>query len=138
MKPDWKWILWQVLVPLAGPSLVAAIVSLAWMSLDTSFEMKMGVIIDLTPWAVTFYSITLVGVAMDSLWTKLLAGAGANPKAPSRFLALFIVALSVVIYNAFIVIKRHDSTFTLHRPAYVVTIILVLASIITSYRGHKA
>src|SRR5262249_21191137 len=103
MSLDWKWIGWQVILPIVGPSLVAAIVSLAWMSLDEHFAIKMGVVLDIPPWAATFYSITLVAMAMDSLWTKLLAGAATNPKAPSRFLALLFVSVAVVVYNAFFV-----------------------------------
>lgn len=40
----------QVCVPIVGPSLIATIVALLWMSLDADFVMKRNVILDLTPW----------------------------------------------------------------------------------------
>lgn len=127
---DWKWIIWQVIVPLAGPIIISGVVALMWRTGEPSFLINWHLIIDdLTPWALTFYSITLIGVTMNDLWPKLSAH-------PVLGVSLLATAFGVAIYEAFMVIWRHNDKFTPGTGVYVVAIILLGMSIYLCYKGE--
>jgi len=127
----WKWILWQVLVPIFGPIIISAIVVLAWWTGQPQFPINWRIIVDVTPWALTFYCITLIGATMNDLWADLLAH-------PALGLSLMMVALAVALYAAFIVIWRHNPAFVPGTPVYVSTFILLGISIVLCHQGAKA
>jgi hypothetical protein len=57
---QWDWITWQVLAPILGPILISSVVVLLWQTGTRNFPIKWGIVVDVTPWALTFYCITLL------------------------------------------------------------------------------
>ena len=58
----WSWILLQVVAPLVGPILISIIVVFAWQTGNLNFCIDWPIIFDdISPWALTFYCITLGG-----------------------------------------------------------------------------
>ena len=103
--------------------------ALLWWTGDKNFAIKWSLIVeDVTPWALTFYAITLIGATMNDFWSKL-------PSHPVLGVALILTAFAVAIYGAFIVIWRHNSAFTPGTGVYVVTFLLLGISIGLCYRG---
>lgn len=128
-KLNWKWIFWQVVAPIVGPILISAVVAMLWWTGDKNFQINWPLIVeDVTPWALTFYAITLIGATMNDFWSKL-------PRHPGLGLALILTAVAAAIYGAFIVIWRHNSAFSPGTGVYTVTFILLLISVGLCYRG---
>jgi hypothetical protein len=126
----WKWICWQVLVPILGPIVISALVVLAWQSGNPSFKADWSVVLDVTPWALTFYTVTLIGSTMNDLWPKL-----GNHKGLGS--SLMMVAFSVTLYASLIVIWRHDASFIPGRSVYMVTFILLGISVVLCHRASE-
>jgi hypothetical protein len=122
MKLKWKWLLWQVFVPLGGPIIVSALVAFAWQSGQPQFPINWSIILDVTPWAMTFYCLTLIGATMNELWPQLSSR-------PVLGLALMITGLLVCVYGAFIVIWRHDPDFEPPATVYIYTVVLLAISV---------
>jgi hypothetical protein len=130
---DWnrRWLFWQVFAPIVGPILISALAVLFWESIEPKFQTKWDVIIDVTPWALTFYTITLIGATMNDLWPKL----GDHP---TLGVSILIVGFSVGLYAALIVIRRHDPTFVPGTQGYTLTLILLILSVILCHQATKA
>jgi hypothetical protein len=126
-----RWLFWQVFAPIVGPILISALAVLFWESIEPTFKTKWDVIIDVTPWALTFYTITLIGATMNDLWPKL----GDHP---TLGVSILIVGFSVGLYAALIVIRRHDPTFVPGTQGYTLTLILLILSVILCHQATKA
>lgn len=128
---DWKWLWWQVGLPLFAPILLSIVFALFWWSLSPGFMPKVEVLVDLTPWALATYALTLIGTTLGSFWNRM---------AQHRALGTSLLAVAGVdtIYYAFMVIRRHDPAFaaTSEYPAYFVTAMLVAAAIVLCYRAR--
>jgi hypothetical protein len=134
MRPStWnrKRLFWQVVAPIFGPILISATAVVFWASIDSTFSIKWDVILDVSPWALTFYTGTLVGATMDDFWPKVDA---------HRSLAwgLLGTAMAVSLYAAPIVIKRHDASFTAGTRVYGVTLMLLGISVVLCHQATKA
>ena len=127
MKPDWRWLGFQVGVPLLLPALLSALFVLAWKSLDASFVPDWRLVVDLTPWAIAVYSLTLIGGAFDRAWGRLDRG---------PLSLLWLCAFANAVYYSFLVIRRHDPQFMVHAGAYYVTAMLMVLSVIICYRAR--
>lgn len=126
---DWKWVFWQVVAPVVGPIVISAIVAMLWWTGDKAFQINWPLIVeDVTPWALTFYAITLIGATMNDFWPKLA-------RHPGLGVALILMAFAAAIYGAFIVIWRHNSEFTPGTGVYTVTFIILVISIGLCYKG---
>ena len=130
---DWnrKWLFWQVIAPILGPILISAVAVIFWETINPNFKARWEVIFDVTPWALTFYTITLIGATMNDLWPKL----GTHPGLGVGILA---VGFSVGLYAALIVIRRHDQSFVPGTQGYAVTLILLALSVILCHQATKA
>jgi hypothetical protein len=127
---QWKWIFWQVLAPVLGPVLISVLVVFLWSTGQPGFKMDWGIIVDVSPWALTFYTITLIGATMNDFWHKLgdhqVLGVG-----------LIVIAIAVALYASFIVVWRHDPKFTVGTPVYAVTLFLLCLSIVLCHQATK-
>ena len=102
---QWDWLGWQVFAPILGPIAVSATVVGLWQMGVSSFKIDWAIVCDdVSPWALSFYCVTLVCVTMHDFWPKL-------PTHPVLGVSLILAAFSVAIYASFIVIWRHNSTF---------------------------
>lgn len=86
--------------------------------------------LDISPWAITFYSLTLVATTLYQIWDDLA-------KMPGRAVGLFLVAAGVSNYAAFTVIWRHDASFVPGTTVYLVAISLLLMAIAFCYSCQK-
>jgi len=118
----WKWILWQVAVPILGPVAMSALAAVLWWSGRPDFHIDWRIIIDISPWALTFYAITLIGAALNDLTPNF-------SDRPGIGVSLILAAVAVSLYGGFIVIWRHDPKFTAGAGVWVVTFILLAISI---------
>lgn len=126
---DWKWMFWQVVAPLVGPIVISGIVAMLWWTGSPNFHINWPLIVeDVTPWALTFYAITLIGATMNDFWPKL-------SKHPVLGVALILMAFAAAIYGAFIVIWRHNSDFAPGTGVYTVTFAILVISIGLCYKG---
>jgi hypothetical protein len=128
-KFDWKWLRWQVGLPLGAPILLSMIFVYFWWTLDPNFTPASSVVIDLTPWALATYVLTLIGTtirAFGNRWTEQ----------PKLGVALACVAFADTVYYAFMVIQRHNASFAPSPSVYYTMVILVFAAIILCYRAR--
>ena len=128
-KFDWKWFGWQVGLPLGAPILLSVIFVYFWWTLASNFTVRLNVVIDITPWALATYALTLIGTTIRTFGNRWA-------KQPKLGAALVAVALADTVYYAFMVIQRHDASFTPSPSVYYTMIILVSASIILCYRAR--
>jgi hypothetical protein len=126
----WHWILWQVLAPIFGPIAISIGVVLLWQTGNPNFRISWPIILDVSPWALTFYCFTLIGTTMNDLWPNF-------KDRPILVIGLIVVALMVAIYASFMVIWRHDPNFRPGTNVYVVTFIFLGISIPLCYAGAK-
>jgi hypothetical protein len=126
-----KWLFWQVIAPIFGPILISAIAVFFWSSMNPAFNIKWDVILDVSPWALTFYTGTLIGATMDDFWPKV------GNHQPLAW-GLFGTAIAVALYAALIVIKRHDQAFVAGGKVYGVTLMLLCISVILCHQATKA
>jgi hypothetical protein len=125
-----KWLFWQVLVPLLAPIIISGIVIIAWSTGVTTFHPNLKIVLDVSPWALTFYSLTLIGGTLNAMWSNLANKSGIG-------VCLILTAVAVTLYASFMVIWRHDSNFNPGTPVYVVTIFLLVVSVAFCHWGYK-
>jgi hypothetical protein len=124
----WQWFLWQVVAPLAGPVVMSAIVVLLWSTGQPQFPINWTLVVgEMTPWALTFYCITLIGASMYNLLPTIA-------QRPALGGGLMFAAIAVSLYAGMIVIWRHDPTFNASVRVYAVTGGLLIFSV---YLCHK-
>lgn len=127
MGLDWRWLSFQVGIPLAAPALLSLAFVGAWQTLDGRFTPDWKVVVDLSPWAIAVYSLTLIGATFDRSWARLDRGS---------LSLLWLSAAANAIYYAMLVIRRHDPLFVVRAEAYYVTALLMVASIFLCYRAR--
>jgi hypothetical protein len=127
----WKWILWQVVVPILGPIAISTVAVVLWWTGRTDFQIHWRLIVDITPWALTFYAVTLIGAALNDLIPDF-------SRRPGIGFSLILAALAVSLYAAFIVIWRHENDFSVGPRIWVATIILLAISVGLCYNEAKA
>jgi hypothetical protein len=126
----WKWLSWQVLAPLIGPIAVSFVVALLWETGQPNFHMNWKVIIDVTPWALTFFTMALLGSGFNDIWRDL-----GQQQATAAFLV--VDAIAVLIYASFIVIWRHSPNFEPGTGVYVLTLILLASSVVVCHEAAR-
>jgi hypothetical protein len=126
----WKWLIWQVIAPLVGPIAVSFIVALLWETGQPNFHMNLKVIVDVTPWALTFFTMALIGSGFNDVWGDL-----AQRQATAA--SLVVDAAAVLIYASFIVIWRHTPNFEPGTGVYVLTLILLGTSIVVCHEAAR-
>jgi hypothetical protein len=130
MTINWRWFGWQVALPLGGPIVFSGIAMLLWKSGNPAFKPDLHVLLDVSPWALTFYSLTLISSTMNEFWKNI-------SEHPMLGGSLITVAIAVGLYASFIVIWRHDSHFTSRPPIYGVALLLLVVSVVLSHAGYQ-
>jgi hypothetical protein len=101
-----------------------------WESGQPGFVIRWPIIVDVSPWALIFYSMTLIGATMHDFSPKF-----SDHQALGY--SLIATAIAVVLYAGFIVIWRHDPKWNPGVAVYSVTGGLLLASIGLCHQGAK-
>jgi len=73
MEINWQWLLWQVGVPLGGPVVLSCLIVLLWQTGMPDFVPQWSVVLDTSPWTLTFYTLALIGAALNELWPRISA-----------------------------------------------------------------
>ena len=126
---QWDWLGWQVFTPILGPIAVSAIVALLWEIGVSSFKIDWTIVCDdVSPWALSFYCVTLICVTMHDFWPRMSTH-------PVLFVSLILVAFSVAIYASFIVIWRHDPTFHAGTKLWQMAFVFLVAVVSLCHRA---
>ena len=126
----WKWLLLQVAAPLIVPILVSAVAAFVWEIGVPTFHMDMKVVADITPWALVFFTVALLGSGFYDLWSDWTGR-------PALAVSLLSIAFVVLIYASFIVIWRHTPTFVPGTGVYTLAFILLGASVMVCHEAAR-
>lgn len=127
MRLDLRWMWFQVCVPLVLPVLLAALFAAGWWTLEEDFSLNIRVIADVTPWALSTYSLVLIGGTFERRWSDI------DRTALSW---LWCMTAANIVYYGLMIIKRHQSP-VVPEGAYFVSGVLMVASIIICYRMRR-
>jgi len=97
---------------------------------NPDFKPNMKIIADVSPWALAFYTLTLVGSALNELWPKISQHQAIG-------LGLFIVSLAVTVYASFTVIWRHSGTFVPGESVYYVMLVLLGCAVWLCHQSYS-
>jgi hypothetical protein len=125
---NWKWLIWQAGAPLWVPSLISLIVVFFWWTAKPDFTIDWHIVLDLTPWVLTFYTTTLISATMADF----------SPKFSNHLVlgsSLLAAGFAVALYASLIVLLRHDPAFKPGGGVYFMTILLLLVSVGLCHRG---
>jgi hypothetical protein len=67
----WSWLSWQVLSPLVGPIAVSFVAALLLKTMQHDVSLNRDVIVDVTPWALIFFTLALLGGGFNDVWPTL-------------------------------------------------------------------
>jgi hypothetical protein len=67
----WPWLIWQVLSPLLGPIVVSLFAALLLKTMQHDVPLNRDVIVDVTPWALIFFTLALLGGGFHDIWPTL-------------------------------------------------------------------
>jgi hypothetical protein len=101
---------------------MSALAAVLWWTGNPQFKIDWRIIADISPWALVFYAITLIGAALNDLMPEFSSRPGVGT-------SLILAAIAVSLYAGFIVVWRHDDKFAPGAGVWVVTIILLAISI---------
>lgn len=128
---NYRWIWWQVVVPVIGPIALGAAFIALWSTGARGFVPDYAnALANMSPWGLTFYSIALLGSTLNTFWPKLRDHPGLG-------IAMIVDALAVCVYAGFIAVWRHDSAFVPGAEVYTVTIILLAITIVTCHISYQ-
>jgi hypothetical protein len=130
MNLNWQWLTWQVMMPLGGPIILSWMIILAWQTGNPDFMPRWSVILDVSPWALTFYAISLIGASLNELWARM-------PAHPHLGWGLIMAAATVAVYTAFMVIWRHNSAFVPGRSVYILSAGMLLVSVALCHSAYS-
>jgi hypothetical protein len=118
-----------VLSPLAGPIAISTVVALFWMTLDPTIQIDRKVILDITPWALIFFSVALIGGGFVDIWPVMALR-------QVVLLSLLALAVAVVLYAGATVIFRllhpHDEPAA---GVWIATFFLLGASVVICHEA---
>jgi len=128
MEINWQWLLWQVGIPLGGPIVLSCLIVLLWQTGMPDFVPQWSIILDFSPWTLTFYALALIGGALYELWPYI---------STQRSLGSYLIGAgsAAQLYAAFLVVWRHNSAFAPTRGIYICASGILLLAVVLS---HKA
>jgi hypothetical protein len=117
-------------VPIFGPVVLSLAFIGLWSTGDPAFVPDYAnAIAEVTPWALIFYSIALLGSTLHAFWPIL-----------NRYAVLgtvmIVEAIAVCVYAGFIAVWRHDLAFQPGVGVYATTVILLVATVSTCHLGY--
>lgn len=128
MEINWQWLLWQVGVPLGGPIVLSSMIVLEWRMGNPDFIPQWNVILDTSPWTLTFYTLALIGAALNELWPRI---------STQKTLGGWLIGLAsfAQIHASFLVVWRHNNTFVPNQSVYTCSTCMLLMAVVL---GHEA
>jgi hypothetical protein len=129
MNLRWRWLFWNVAFPLGLPVIASAAVVMMWTTGKSDFQPRMDVVLDVSPWALIFFALALIGSTIFEFWVRL-------SHSPGIGLCLFLLSVSLAIYAGMIVIWRHDAGFIPGAGVYYTSCSLLASSVIACHWAH--
>lgn len=128
---QWAWLFWNVFIPTVGPPLFTLAIVGLWMTGDpqTTLDIK-KIVADLSPWALCFYALTLIGSSYNELGTLR----DAHKTLVSSMLVVGAVALIYAVFNA---LWRVNGKDVAHAPVYYVTAVLWFFSVVVCHWSYS-
>jgi hypothetical protein len=111
----WRWLSWNALIPTFGPTLFSLLVIGMWKTGDPSTELNLTRVADLTPWALCFFALTLIGSSYSDLDRSLK---NAYPTIVGWMLA---VGAGALLYASVISLLKLKGFDVARAPVYYVT-----------------
>jgi hypothetical protein len=125
----YRWIFWNVIFPLVLPIISSGIVVLMWTTGKSDFTADPGVILDISPWALIFFGLALIGSTIFEFWPRL-------PHHPGIGLSLLLSTVALAIYAGMMVIWRHEDTFRPAASVYYASGALLIFATALCYLAH--
>ncbi|MFU7529093.1 hypothetical protein [Qipengyuania sp. ASV99] len=125
-----RWLMWNFLAPLAGPLAVSMLFMLAWKLGEPEFEISIARWLDISPWALVTYTVTLIGSNFDDYFR-------AEKPFDSLVIQSGLCLLAIVVFGAFITIWAQDPDWKPTARIYIPTVILLVASVRVCYVMQK-
>ena len=107
MEINWQWLLWQVGVPLGGPIVLSCLIVLLWQTGMPDFVPQWSIVLDASPWTLTFYTLALIG--LGSL---------------------------AQIFIAFLLVWRHNVAYTPNRNVYLCAVGMLLLAVALGHNAY--
>lgn len=117
-----KWFVLSIVLPIAGPIIVALLCILLWWTQNPQKVPNYSVALELTPSALTFYGIVLIASTLIDFWPKV--GQHALPA-----LAAILVAGVLVANYAILAVSKQNSGYVPTDQAVFAALILGGATI---------
>ena len=129
MEINCQWLLWQVGIPLGGPIALSWLIVLLWQTGMPDFVPQWSIVLDASPWTLTFYALALIGAALNELWPRI---------STQKFLGGLLIGFASVsqIFAAFLVIWRHDVAYIPNRNVYLCAAGLLIGAITLSHKAY--
>ena len=130
MEINWQWLLWQVGVPLGGPIALSWLIVLLWQTGMPDFVPQWNIVLDASPWTLTFYTLALFGAALNELWPRISA---------QKLLGGLLIGLASLaqIFVAFLVVWRHNVAYTPNRNVYLCAVGMLLGAVLLSHDAYS-
>jgi drug/metabolite transporter (DMT)-like permease len=119
----WRWLVIQVAIPLIGPVALSALFAFAWSTGQPGFSPDPRIILDITPTALTFYSLALLSITLAGFWQHMSTNALVGT-------AALIVGCLVAVYYSFTVVWRHAEDYVPTAETFYVTVVLTVVTIV--------
>jgi hypothetical protein len=135
----WTWLNLQVLLPLAGPIVLSLLIALALITLKPKVPLNPDVIVDVTPWALIFFTMALLGSGIHDYWSAVARPPAPGVVRPSMavIISILVVAAAILIYVTLIVADRlqQSGASAYGTSVWVLTFILLGASIVVCHEA---
>ncbi|MBP0615327.1 hypothetical protein [Jiella mangrovi] len=126
-KDKGLWLWWQAIFPIGGPVFVPIACLGLWSTGNDAFHIELQTVFaEITPWALLFYSATMIGTALH-LWFPKFS------QHPMLSSALIADLVAVTIYASFVAIWRHEENYSPPLAVYMVSCVILFVTIFLSY-----
>jgi cation transport ATPase len=126
---QWRWLLTSVVVPILGPTILSLVVVGMWKSGNPAFTVDWSVLVDLSPWALAFYALTLIGSSFNAMWGQI-------SRHPALTTCLIIIGALVLLYAGLNAVWRLNRPFVPPAPVYYVTGVLLASAVVVCHWSY--
>ena len=128
---EWGWLFWSVLVPTMGPPFFTLLVFGAWMTFATQAKPDIkSIVADLSPWALCFFGLTLIGASINEMGFKRFA------EHRALGVSMAVVGIAALGYAVLLALFRAMGKDVAHAPVYYVTFVLWALAVVLCHWSY--
>jgi hypothetical protein len=138
---DKEWVVLQVVLPIFGPIVVSLMVVGLWLSLDPTFKPRFMPILDVGPWALMVYTVTLLFTSLQGILPN-------SQQHRALTWSMIVVAVVVTIYAGCMELRRQQApapsadasapaAVLIPHTAYYVAVLLLLVSVYLCHQAYR-